>query len=100
MSFLYPMMQCSEKYAVIFHGHTIECVITADDILKYFTTKCFCPPQTLWNGNSRGVGGFKTERPSVVGIWIFSGNTLFARYHFARYHLAKYHLATLNLKLA
>jgi len=34
------------------------------------------PPQTLWNGNSRGVGvGVKTERPSVGGIWIFSGNT-------------------------
>jgi len=31
------------------------------------------PPQTLWNGNSRG--GVKTEQPSVGGIWIFSGNT-------------------------
>ena len=48
------------------------------------------PPQTLWNGNSGGVGGsttdplewkfqggggVKTEWPSVGGVWIFSGNT-------------------------
>jgi len=37
------------------------------------------PPQTLWNGNSRGVGGVKTERPSVGGIWIFSGNTQYLK---------------------
>ena len=26
-------------------------------------------------GNSRGVGGIQTKKPSVGGVWIFSGTT-------------------------
>ena len=34
------------------------------------------PPTTLWNGNSRGVGGFKLKNhPWGGGVWIFSGIT-------------------------
>ena len=29
------------------------------------------------NGKSEGVGGVTIEIPSVVGVWIFSGNTQF-----------------------
>ena len=31
--------------------------------------------ETLWNGKSWGVGGVKLEKPSVGGVWIFSGTT-------------------------
>ena len=38
------------------------------------------PPTTLWNGNSRGVGGFKLKNhPWGVGVWIFSGITHYLR---------------------
>jgi len=51
------------------------------------------PPQTLWNGNSRGVeGGVKTERPSVGGIWVFSGNT-HSRFRRLKEHYEKHGIA-------
>ena len=34
------------------------------------------PPTTLWNGNSRGVGGFKLKNHPWGGMDIFWNHTL------------------------
>ena len=31
--------------------------------------------EALWNGKSSGVGGQTGKKPSVGGVWIFSGTT-------------------------
>ena len=43
-----------------------------------------------WNFRRGGGGGFQTKKPSVAGVWIFSGTTQSMRLMNASYSLFKF----------
>ena len=62
----------SRKYPYPPHGRSVE-IPRGWRVSKAKTFKVKC----AWGltGISRGVGGFKRQKPSVGGVWIFSGGT-------------------------